>query len=110
MKRRPSQFCGIRSDMKRQVRLESGRIVSVCQIVDDFLKETVRRLRWYEPECDDGSPNHKPPAISGSTPLLQLNNVAFGVPRIDDAKQAHPLHFCGGNFSYRATACCNHGL
>jgi hypothetical protein len=100
----------IGSDVNRQVRLENRRIVSTRKIVDDSLKETVHRLGWYQPVGNDDVSSHEPGTMCGSTPLLQLNNIAFRISRINHAKQTNAVHFCRGNFSHRAAACCNHCL
>src|SRR5438445_795559 len=46
----------------------------------------------------------------GSTPPLQLYDVAFRVSRINHTKQTNPFYFGAGNFSYRPAAGCDHCL
>ena len=96
--------------MNRHVRLENRRIVSACEIVDDSLKEAVCRLRWDKPVGNDGLPGHESITGSGSTPLLQLDDVTFGISRINHTKQTDAFYFRRGNFSNRATASCDYCL
>src|SRR6266516_4099638 len=44
------------------------------------------------------------------TPLLQFDNIAFGISRIDNAKNADAIYFCCGNPSDGAAASRNHRL
>ena len=105
-----SRISAICSDMNRHVRIENRRIVSMCEIVDDSLKEAVRRLGRDKPVCNDGLPRHETATGSGSTPLLQLDNVTFGISRINHTKQTDPCYFRRGNFSHCAPAGCDHCL
>src|SRR5882724_443314 len=54
-----SRISAIRSDLNRHVRLENRRIVSMCEIVDDSLKEAARWLRRDKPVCNDGLHGHE---------------------------------------------------
>src|SRR4029077_10385677 len=76
-----SRIRSICSDMNRHVRLENRRIASTCEIVDDSLKKAACRFGRDKPVRDDGLPGHEPTTNSGSTPLLQLYNVTFGISR-----------------------------
>jgi len=96
--------------MNRHVRLESGRIVSASEIVDDPLKEAVCRLGRDKPVCNDGLPGHEATTPSCSAPFLQLDNVTFRISRINHTKQTDAFYFRSGNFSHCATAGCDHCL
>ncbi len=109
-KRILSRIGVICSDMNRHVRLENRRIASTCEIVDHPLKEAMCRLGRNEPVRDDSFLGHETITGSGSTPLLQLDNVAFGISRINHTKQTDTFYFRRGNFSDYATAGCDHGL
>src|SRR6266496_6651576 len=43
-------------------------------------------------------------------PLLQFNNVAFGISRIGDAKETDTIYFCCSNLSDRTATSRNHRL
>ena len=105
-----SRISAICSDMDRHVRLENRRIVSTCDIVDDSLKEAVFRLGRDKPVRNDSLPGHETITGAGSTPLLQLDNVTFGISRINHAKQTDAFYFRRGNFSHCASASCDHCL
>ena len=105
-----SRISAICSDMNRHVRLENRRIASTCEIVDDPLKEAVCRLGRDKPVSNDSLPGHETTTGSGSTPLLQLDNVTFGISRINHTKQTDAFYFRRGNFSHCATAGCDHCL
>ena len=96
--------------MNRHVRLENRRIASTCEIVDHPLKEAMCRLGRNEPVSNDSLLGHETITDSGSTPLLQLDNVTFGISRINHTKQADAFYFRRGNFSHCATAGCDHCL
>jgi hypothetical protein len=89
-----SRISTIRSDMNRHVRLENRRIASTSQIVDNSLKEAVCRLGRDKPVCNDGLPRHETTTRSGSTPLLQLYDVTFGISRIDQTNRSNTFYFC----------------
>ena len=86
-----SRISAICSDMNRHVRLENRRIASTCEIVDDPLKEAVCRLGRDKPVSNDGLPGHETTTGSGSTPLLQLDNVTFGISRINHDESVRRL-------------------
>ena len=96
--------------MNRHVRLENRRIASACEIVDDPLKEAVCRLGRDKPVSNDSLPGHETTTSSGSTPLLQLDNVTFGISRINQTNQPYAVYFGRGDFSHCATAGCDHCL
>src|SRR6266700_2511945 len=98
------------SNMNRHVRLENRRIVSMCEIIDDSLKEAACRLGRDKPVRNDGLPGHKTAKGSGSTPLLQLYDVAFRISRINHAKQSNAVYFCRGDFSHYSPAGCDYCL
>ena len=105
-----SRISSICSDMNRHVRLENRRIASTCEIVDHPLKEAMCRLGRNEPVSNDSLLGHETITDSGSTPLLQLDNVTFGISRINHTKQTDAFYFRRGNFSHCATAGCDHCL
>jgi hypothetical protein len=75
--------------MNRHMRLENRRVVSAREIVDYFLKKAPGRLGGNKPESDDYSCAH-----ARLTPLLQFNDVAFGISHIDNAKETDAIYFC----------------
>src|SRR5947208_14429901 len=92
------------SNVNCHVRLENRRVVSAGQIVDDSLKEAVCRLGWDKPIRNDGLPGHETTTGSGSTPLLQLDNVTFGISGVNDAKQNDAFYFRRCNFTHYPNA------
>jgi hypothetical protein len=50
------------------------------------------------------------PDTNALTPLLQFNDVAFGISRIDDAKETDTIYFCCGNLSDGTATGRNYGL
>jgi hypothetical protein len=42
------------------------------------------------------------------TPLLQFNDVPFGISRVDDVKATDAIYFCCSNLSDGAAASGNH--
>src|SRR6476646_11673455 len=103
-----SRINAICSDMNRHVRLENRRIASTCEIVDDSLKEAMCRLGRDEPVSNDSLPGHETPTSSGSTPLLQLDNVTFGISSVNQTNQSCAVYFGRGDFSHSTTAGCDH--
>ena len=96
--------------MNRHVRLENRRIASTGKIVDGPLKKAACRLGRDKPVRNDSFPGHETITDSGSTPLLQLDNVTFGISRINHTKQTDAFYFRRGNFSHCAAAGCDHCL
>ena len=97
------------SDVNRHVRFENRRIVLAGEIVNDSLKEGACRLGRDKPVCNNGLAGHEA-TRSCSTPLLQLDNVTFGIARIDQTNQTGAFYFRGSNFTHRATAGYDHCL
>src|SRR4029077_17880848 len=77
-----------------------------------MLKEAMRRLGRYEPVSSNDSSRHRGGrrTISGSTPLLQFNNISFRISRVHDSKDTEPRYFCGNDVSHCAAASRNHCL
>jgi len=100
-----SGICAIRSHMNGHVRLEERCVVPPREIVDHSLKKAVRWLRRNEPVSNENLCGH-----ARLTPLLQLDDVAFGISRVDDVKATDAIYFCCSNLSDGAAASGNHCL
>src|SRR4030095_5577462 len=74
---------------------------------NDSLEKAVRRSGWYKPVGNDDASSHKAGTICGSSPLLELNNIAFRISRIDDVEQATTVYLHASNLSDRSTAGCD---
>src|SRR6266481_1331429 len=106
-RRQPDEFALARRIPERVL----TRISAICcDMVDDSLKEAVFRLGRDKPVRNDSLSGHETITGSGSTPLLQLDNVTFGISRINHAKQTDAFYFRRGNFSHCAAAGCDHCL
>src|SRR5205807_8616257 len=57
------------------------------------------RLRRNEPVSNDNCSGHKP-----STPLLQFNDIAFRISRVDDAEHTNTVYFCCRRLSHGVAA------
>src|SRR5213593_4088502 len=91
--------------MNRYMLLEKRRVVSAREIVDQSRKKTARRLCGNQPVSDNDSSGH-----AGLSPLLEFNNVAFWIARINNAKRTDTSYFCRRNVAHCAAACRNHRL
>ena len=94
--------------MNRQVWLETGRIASTGEIVDDPLKKATCRRGRDKPVRNDSLSGHETITASGSTPLLQFDDGTFGISRINQTNAAYAVYFRRSNFSHCATARCDH--